>query len=459
MNCKNTTTCTQKNCGCPVPNLSARCVVYDGETLSCIGANTPDNLNNLLKKFDKAICEKLNTVLQKGDLVNIGNGIELYEGTNNLGQREIKTLVSSDNSVIIEANTDNETIDIKVDLPDATESLFEIPNPSSYNPTIKSKISGDALGNGQIVIGRDASAVAGSTSNGIAIGTSSEISTSEYGAIAIGPLSNSSYGSSIALGAGSKTFRTKEVSLSTTDSQTSSNNRYVAGVENPRFAYDAANKYYVDNAIAAIPDFPEIPYIPKIKHVGSGENIVLGQNTDQDYEVSGIKTLDGSGSPDANGTVSVYAGYNNTNKSHEFRNISGGTEIEVENTPSGEIKVSSLYQHEQSDFTEEDSQQEGFIKNRLPSKTVTADYSLTEQDNLHVIVVDTTSNDITITYDSNISLTEYFVGFVQKGRNNVTFVGHNFTPQDRVPVLYGEGHNAAIEKLQGDVFLFGSLKQ
>lgn len=132
------------------------------------------------------------------------------------------------------------------------ESLFEIPNPSSPNTTIKSKISGDALGNGQIVIGRNASTDTGYHS--IAIGSYAKVSTTSPGAIAIGQSSNSSHQSSIALGTSSKTFRISEVSLSEYDSQSPTNNKYVAGVRNPEFAYDAANKDYVDQQ--------EINYIP-----------------------------------------------------------------------------------------------------------------------------------------------------------------------------------------------------
>ena len=127
MSCKNKNVCTQKSCGCPIPDLSARCVIYDGQELSCIGADTPDNLNNLLKKFDKSICEKLDFILQKGDLKNVGSGIEFYKGINNLGQKELRTLISSDGSVIIELGQEGETVDIKVE----GVTLFTLENEST----------------------------------------------------------------------------------------------------------------------------------------------------------------------------------------------------------------------------------------------------------------------------------------------------------------------------------------
>ena len=107
--------CHQQDCGCPIPDLSAACVIYKGQELTCIGAEIPDTVESLLKKFDTAICSKLETILQQGDLVNVGNGIEFYKGTNNLGQREIRSLTSSDNSITINLDPNNEEVDITFD--------------------------------------------------------------------------------------------------------------------------------------------------------------------------------------------------------------------------------------------------------------------------------------------------------------------------------------------------------
>lgn len=128
-------------------------------------------------------------------------------------------------------------------------SLFEIANPTENASSIKTKISGDVLGRGQIVIGRNSEATAGNSSNGIAIGTLSKVITGDFGAIAIGPQSEVSHTRSISLGARTKTFRSEEVSLSRTDSNNSSDNKYLAGIKDPENDYDAANKKYVHEIV------------------------------------------------------------------------------------------------------------------------------------------------------------------------------------------------------------------
>lgn len=109
--CNQQTPCEPINCGCPIPDLSAECVVYKGDKLSCIGAEVPENLEVLLKKFDTAICAKLEDIIQQGNLVNIGEGIKLYAGTDNQGQRQIRTLLSSDGSIQITLNPEEESVD------------------------------------------------------------------------------------------------------------------------------------------------------------------------------------------------------------------------------------------------------------------------------------------------------------------------------------------------------------
>ena len=117
--------CKTKDCGCPIPDLSTSCIIYDGETLSCIGADTPDDVSSLLKKFDTAICNKLDFALSKGNLRNIGEGIELYKGVNGVGERELRTFISSDDTVEITINPEDESIDLKVDIPEVSLPTLE----------------------------------------------------------------------------------------------------------------------------------------------------------------------------------------------------------------------------------------------------------------------------------------------------------------------------------------------
>lgn len=287
MSCKDKKICKQKDCGCPIPDLSAKCVIYDGETLSCIGADIPDNLNNLLKKFDKAICEKLNTVLQKGDLVNVGGGIELYKGIDNQGRREIRTLVSTDSSVIIELNEQENKVDLKVQLPEDIET-FTLEN----------------------------------------------------------------------------------------ESETS----------------------------------------------------------------------------DAN----IVSQYDDVNKKYTFKGLKSDS-INIQEDQQGNILLEVSVQ---SDVTEIETSSPAYIKNQNPVKTITSNYTVTEEDNNFVILVNSTNNPVTITIPS-VGLPEnnFFVGFLQKGNGDVDFTGYDVKPSQFQDIIQGEGHNAAIEIIEGEVFLIGALKE
>ena len=111
-----------------------------------------------------------------------------------------------------------------------------------------------------------------------------------------------------------------------------------------------------------------------------------------------------------------------------------------------------------SDVTEIDSTELSFIENQNPSKGIIEDYSLTENDNNHVIVVDASSQNITITVPASLPTDNYFVGLIQKGGNEVSISGFNIKPSTKTNKIEGEGHTVAIEIIEEDVFLMGDLK-
>lgn len=102
-------------CECPVKDLSTDCVLYTGNDLLCndtkvILKNTI--LTVALKNIIDFFCQKLQEINNKFKLINVGGGIEIYSGNNLLGERKLRTLISTDDSVSIEEGTD--TIDFKV---------------------------------------------------------------------------------------------------------------------------------------------------------------------------------------------------------------------------------------------------------------------------------------------------------------------------------------------------------
>lgn len=102
-------------CNCPVIDLSTDCVLYDGDTIQCqstdvVLKNTV--LSIALKNIVDFFCLKLSEVANRFRIVNIGLGAKVYKQENLLGQKELRTIISSDTSVIITEGTT--TIDITV---------------------------------------------------------------------------------------------------------------------------------------------------------------------------------------------------------------------------------------------------------------------------------------------------------------------------------------------------------
>lgn len=86
--------CVSQNCTCPVI-ISTNCITSFTEELTCSNIPAGQTLNETLLALDAYICERFNSVSSFFDLVNVGNGLGVYKGTNNLGQKELKSLIQS----------------------------------------------------------------------------------------------------------------------------------------------------------------------------------------------------------------------------------------------------------------------------------------------------------------------------------------------------------------------------
>jgi len=106
--------CTPK-CGEVSAPISASSIIYKGKVLTCIGAEIPETLEVLVHKIDKAICDKLKDIGSLNQLKNEGEGIELYLGESTTGQKEIATLTSPDESIIISFNSSTKEVGIELD--------------------------------------------------------------------------------------------------------------------------------------------------------------------------------------------------------------------------------------------------------------------------------------------------------------------------------------------------------
>jgi hypothetical protein len=115
-----------------------------------------------------------------------------------------------------------------------------------------------------------------------------------------------------------------------------------------------------------------------------------------------------------------------------------------------------------SDYLELTPSSDAFIQNKNPSKTVVlgagGNYNLVDSDNNYIIEIDNGVNDVTITTSGVTATTEFFVGFVQKGTGEITFVGYDVNPIGLGAKIIGQGHVCSLEVINSTQYLFGNLK-
>lgn len=114
-NCSQTTqntscTCQESSnsiCSCPVKDLSTDCVLYTGDTLACSGIVTNTTLSDLLTQLDQFICNRFDQTINNLALISVGTGAEVYKGISGTGAKEIRSVVSEDDTLLdVVQNTD-----------------------------------------------------------------------------------------------------------------------------------------------------------------------------------------------------------------------------------------------------------------------------------------------------------------------------------------------------------------
>lgn len=146
--------------------------------------------------------------------------------------------------------------------------------------------------------------------------------------------------------------------------------------------------------------------------------------------------------------------------SGSLNTTSGVATFNRNNASTYTLDLSSLRQVK-TDYLESNSTSVKYIDNAVPVKTInnTTQYTVQASDNKYVIEVANGANNIDIIIPNTLPGDNFFVGFIQKGTGTVTFQGFDIKPVDLAPVIYGQGHNAAIEIIGGNIYVFGSLKQ
>lgn len=134
--------CINERCDCPTL-LSSDCVTSFTEDLPCSGVLAGQTLNETLLALDAYICEKFGSVTNFFNLVNVGDGVEVYNGVDNLGQKEIKTLRSDSLSITATATE----ISIEQPMSAIVPALYIN---SAYIPTYDEFVSGNTKGEGTL---------------------------------------------------------------------------------------------------------------------------------------------------------------------------------------------------------------------------------------------------------------------------------------------------------------------
>ena len=106
------TPCATTNCACDV-YLSSDCVNNVKANMPCSDIPKGLSLTEVLEQLDAFICAKFDTVTNYFTLINIGGGAEIYKDVNNLGQKELRTISTSETvNPLITVVQNSNTVDI-----------------------------------------------------------------------------------------------------------------------------------------------------------------------------------------------------------------------------------------------------------------------------------------------------------------------------------------------------------
>ena len=126
--CQQGPTCVQDDCSCPVKDLSTDCILYTGDTLECSGIPGQTVLTELIQQLDSYICTALEDADKSLALINVGSGAQIYKGTDVLGRREIRSLVSASPIVTVVVSENTREIVFGINSNELTEFIVENQN-------------------------------------------------------------------------------------------------------------------------------------------------------------------------------------------------------------------------------------------------------------------------------------------------------------------------------------------
>ena len=112
--CLGQTPCTQMDCSCPIM-LNSDCVNNVTAEMPCSGIGTGQNLTAVLEQLDAFICTKFDQTVAFFTLINVGTGSQIYKGINGVGQKEIRSVITTGTLLTNTQNTNDITLGIDED--------------------------------------------------------------------------------------------------------------------------------------------------------------------------------------------------------------------------------------------------------------------------------------------------------------------------------------------------------
>ena len=125
-NCNNTTNCgggclpcnecqETTSCICAV-NISSDCVNNVTAEMPCSGIGQGQTLTAVLEQLDAFICTKFDQTVAFFTLINVWTGSQIYKGVNGVGQKEIRSLITTGTLLTNVQNTNDITLGIDEDV-------------------------------------------------------------------------------------------------------------------------------------------------------------------------------------------------------------------------------------------------------------------------------------------------------------------------------------------------------
>lgn len=109
-------TCDEQITGTCKEFIKADCI-YVTEELKVTGVQPDTVLTAALKRIDTVIGDIKNKAAQTFSLINIGTGAKVYKGVSSIGEKQLKTLTSTDGSVTIVENENEIDFAVEIDIP------------------------------------------------------------------------------------------------------------------------------------------------------------------------------------------------------------------------------------------------------------------------------------------------------------------------------------------------------